>query len=226
MTETLAAFLAALALLVLNSGRPACEHALEILGRRLCWAWPSCAARRSSSGWHCAAWCWSFRPTAGAGAARGLLVRLGRGAGDQSLGDSQQRVFHKPIITTTHGGYTLSLGNNPQFYRHLSEQGWFVPLGRTDFHARSPMVGFPGEEEIDLDRQLYAASLRNDPRSPACFWSRALIGSAGCGDVCPLATDPNESYAQAFAASCGRAFLSGRVRAGRLGGLARRDEIG
>lgn len=29
------------------------------------------------------------------------------------------RVFGRPIVTTTHGGYTLYLGNNESFYRHL-----------------------------------------------------------------------------------------------------------
>ena len=31
-------------------------------------------------------------------------------------------VFGRWIATTTHGGYTLLLGNNPDFYRHLRQR--------------------------------------------------------------------------------------------------------
>ncbi len=33
-------------------------------------------------------------------------------------------VFGVPILTTTHGGYTLLLGNNPVFYQEVVEQQW------------------------------------------------------------------------------------------------------
>ena len=33
-------------------------------------------------------------------------------------------VFGVPILTTTHGGYTLLLGNNPVFYQEVVEQPW------------------------------------------------------------------------------------------------------
>ena len=33
-------------------------------------------------------------------------------------------VFGVPILTTTHGGYTLILGNNPVFYQEVVEQRW------------------------------------------------------------------------------------------------------
>ena len=33
-------------------------------------------------------------------------------------------VFGRPILTTTHGGYTLLLGNNPSFYNEVARQPW------------------------------------------------------------------------------------------------------
>jgi hypothetical protein len=33
-------------------------------------------------------------------------------------------VLGRPIITTTHGGYTLLLGNNPDYWREVVEQPW------------------------------------------------------------------------------------------------------
>lgn len=35
-----------------------------------------------------------------------------------------QMVMGHPILTTTHGGYTLLLGNNPVFYREVARQPW------------------------------------------------------------------------------------------------------
>ena len=35
-----------------------------------------------------------------------------------------QLVFGKPIFATTHGGYTLLLGNNPVFYKNVVRQPW------------------------------------------------------------------------------------------------------
>jgi hypothetical protein len=32
------------------------------------------------------------------------------------------KILHSPVITTTHGGYTLLLGNNAEFFRHVAER--------------------------------------------------------------------------------------------------------
>jgi len=54
------------------------------------------------------------------------------------------RVFGRPIATTTHGGYTLYLANNPEFYAHLRGQ---------DLLPWAPSVNFPGE----IFPQIYLA---------------------------------------------------------------------
>jgi hypothetical protein len=56
------------------------------------------------------------------------------------------RVFDKPIATTTHGGYTLYLANNPEFY------AW---LRGTDDMPWAPSVNFPGE--------VFSPSFANTP---------------------------------------------------------------
>jgi hypothetical protein len=42
-------------------------------------------------------------------------------------------VLGHPIWATTHGGYTLLLGNNPHYYRHLREAGPFLRWDPNDF---------------------------------------------------------------------------------------------
>ncbi len=54
-----------------------------------------------------------FAGWAGAGA---LLVSLWAGR--------NLAVFHTPLLTTTHGGYTLLLGNNPVFYDEVARRPW------------------------------------------------------------------------------------------------------
>jgi hypothetical protein len=45
-------------------------------------------------------------------------------------------VMGRPIASTTHGGYTLLLGNNQNFYEHLRKNGWHAPWNDTAFqHA-------------------------------------------------------------------------------------------
>ena len=44
--------------------------------------------------------------------------------------------FGTPIVTTTHGGYTLLLGNNPSFYEYLRSGSWGSVWNANDFHSQ------------------------------------------------------------------------------------------
>ena len=46
------------------------------------------------------------------------------------------RVFGKPILTTTHGGYTLYLANNPEIYTHYRSSSPFSLWNPEPFHER------------------------------------------------------------------------------------------
>lgn len=80
-------------------------------------------------------------------------------------------VMHKPIATTTHGGYTLMLGNNPFFYRHLKENGWFAPWDDLEFQSnwRKERAQFEHVDsaaelrEDQLAKELAMRAIRNDP---------------------------------------------------------------
>lgn len=47
--------------------------------------------------------------------------------------ERNRRATGYPVWATTHGGYTLLLGNNPLFYRHLETGGSFQRWDATDF---------------------------------------------------------------------------------------------
>src|SRR5205823_6741989 len=69
------------------------------------------------------------------------------------------RVFGKPIVTTTHGGYTFLLSNNISFYEHLRYPMTSLPwqphalfwLGGAD----DPFADPPPRDELATDRRQY-----------------------------------------------------------------------
>jgi hypothetical protein len=50
------------------------------------------------------------------------------------------RVFGKPIVTTTHGGYTLLLGNNNSFYDWLESDSTGLPWSAQAIAANNPLI--------------------------------------------------------------------------------------
>jgi hypothetical protein len=87
-----------------------------------------------------------------------------------------QRVFGKPIITTTHGGYTLYLGNNPEFFAYLQHSEHSLPWVPSDklflFHpyAVPPSRHF----ELGEDQLLYAAAKETIRQQPVTFLRACL----------------------------------------------------
>jgi hypothetical protein len=78
------------------------------------------------------------------------------------------RVFGRPIITTTHGGYTLYLGNNESFYEYLANDKsglpWTAPPIDLGIVTSSDPT-MPSETMFDQTYYRYARSaIRNSPR--------------------------------------------------------------
>ncbi len=92
----------------------------------------------------------SLRPLTAAGVIVSLNAVL---VGGWSL--RNQRHFDQPIWATTHGGYTLLLGNNPPFYEYLRERAWGI--------AWDPQFFF----------ERWEARTLADPRVPD-YWERDI----------------------------------------------------
>ena len=118
-------------------------------------------------------------------------------------------VFHRWIATTTHGGYTLLLGNNPDFYHHLATAPWGVPwwLPSDDYLLRTARA----ERPLDAQRidTLPAAQreLAEDQLAYDCARAHMAANPAACLHACayrlgqfwnpwPHATSPHESLAR------------------------------
>jgi hypothetical protein len=90
------------------------------------------------------------------------------------------RVLGEPIVTTTHGGYTLALANNPAYYDDVlndpsgtvwsgpGQAAWFVQVN-------TELAGLP---EPEADRRLRAAGLRMVVERPRDF-ARAALARLG-----------------------------------------------
>tara|TARA_R110000850_G_scaffold243873_3_gene368788 strand:- start:3217 stop:4581 length:1365 start_codon:yes stop_codon:yes gene_type:complete len=91
-------------------------------------------------------------------------------------------VFHAPILTTTHGGYTLLLGNNPVFYEEVVQQPWgTVWSGESldawqkslehDLEATVP----PVKSEQERDQWMYQRAKANIAAQPSLFVQSCLL---------------------------------------------------
>ena len=84
-----------------------------------------------------------------------------------------QAQFRRPIVTTTHGGYTLLLANNPMFYDWLRTgrwgSVWRADRFNADWDARRTA------DEVRADRQAYAETLETIRRQPAMFLDACLV---------------------------------------------------
>ncbi len=99
-----------------------------------------------------------------------------------------QRVFDRWIATTTHGGYTLLLGNNPDFYQHLAAaprgEPWLLPTDDylmeqcRELHSEmvAPRINLSGsEQELFDDALAYYCAREHIHAHPeqfvrACFY--------------------------------------------------------
>jgi hypothetical protein len=83
------------------------------------------------------------------------------------------REFGKPLITTTHGGYTLYLGNNDSFYTWLTQDRSGLPWDARGFDLslwrpwsfRAPVE----HKEFAIDEYCYRNAFQTIRRQPAVF---------------------------------------------------------
>jgi 4-amino-4-deoxy-L-arabinose transferase-like glycosyltransferase len=196
MTETLATFLAAASLASTSAAAEACGR------RRIVWA--ACAgaclglaalcrptflatlllvaggiAWTSSSNWR-----ERMRAPAVVLVAAGLMLL--------PWAARNWRCFGRPIVTTTHGGYTLLLGNNPDYYDFLRTAPW-----RTVWSAEQldrTLSAELGTDEAANDRREYQQAWQAIRRQPAMFAAACVHRVASLWGVLPHDVTAGESW--------------------------------
>ena len=130
---------------------------------------------------------WPSRARALAALAVGLAVVLGPWVA-RNLDH-----FGRPIVTTSHGGYTLLLGNNPQFYQYLRAGEWGTvwdvrELERARQQRRSPGL----VSELETDREAYQEALDSIRREPGMFAYSCVVRVGRLWAVLPHQLSPHE----------------------------------
>lgn len=222
MTETLAAFLAVLALAVLSrfdrqpgpgvAGLAGFSQGLAALCRPtfLPWLWLCLVAVVVEPALRKRRWANALACLAGAGIALG------------AWGLRNARQLGQWRLTTTHGGYTLLLGNNPSFYRHLRcgpwrgvwtaeelDRAWLrrghIPDARdprwADLAVGRRLDLAPGYlpanwSEFDDDRLAYALAFRYMGEQPAWCAVSCLLRVARLWALTPRPLAADESLAR------------------------------
>ena len=84
-----------------------------------------------------------------------------------------QLQFGRPIVTTTHGGYTLLVANNPEFYQWLGTGAWGsvwrADRFNADWNQRKP------HDELQADRLAYREAWQTIRRAPGTFFYACLV---------------------------------------------------
>ncbi len=83
-------------------------------------------------------------------------------------------VLGRFVVTTTHGGYTLLLGNNPVFYREVVQRPWGTvwsgeSLERWQEKLKREWRSTSSQGEVQQDRWLYRRAWRNISEQPVLF---------------------------------------------------------
>jgi 4-amino-4-deoxy-L-arabinose transferase-like glycosyltransferase len=199
MTETLAALLAVLALLAITRSARECSLGRALLCGALLGLCVLC--RPTFLVWFVGV-AIAF-PLACDGPRRFLRTAALVGAAAAVLAPwaiRNQFVFGWPVITTTHGGRTLLLANNPAFYEYLRAAPWGSTWDAKEFNrewkSQQTLIETPvglACNELDDDRRSYAQAWRNIKREPAMFAYSCLVRIGRLWGVLPHQTSPDES---------------------------------
>jgi hypothetical protein len=101
--------------------------------------------------------------------------------------------FGRPIVTTTHGGYTLLLANNPYFYDCLRNAPWGTVWENKEFDRAWLAKAPHGQaDEVRADRMAYAEAVENIRHEPATFCYACLVRVGRLFGVLPHQLTPEE----------------------------------
>jgi 4-amino-4-deoxy-L-arabinose transferase-like glycosyltransferase len=84
-----------------------------------------------------------------------------------------QLQFGRPIVTTTHGGYTMFLANNPEFYEWLGSGRWGSVWRAERFDAAWNERRL--HDELESDRLAYREAWQTIRQAPGTFCYACLV---------------------------------------------------
>jgi hypothetical protein len=97
----------------------------------------------------------------------------------------------EPVVGTTHGGYTLLLANNPDFYQWLRSGSWGSVWQADDFNA--DWNQFKPQNELRADDAARFAAIQNMRDDPKTFAYACLVRIGRFWSPLPHQTSADES---------------------------------
>jgi len=109
--------------------------------------------------------------------------------------------FGRPIVSTTHGGYTLWLANNPDFYEHLRTGPWGSVWNAAEFNAAWRVEAPQGApaDELAADDLAYANAWDTIRRQWETFLFSSLVRVGRLWSPLPHQLSPEERPATRLA---------------------------
>jgi hypothetical protein len=104
-----------------------------------------------------------------------------------------QIALGRPVLTTTHGGYTLLLANNPVFWREVVAgpnavwEGRSLDAWQRSLERETAADGVPALDEIACDRWMRDRAVENIRREPGMFLRSAFYRLGRFWDIAPAA---------------------------------------
>ena len=102
-------------------------------------------------------------------------------------------VFHAPILSTTHGGYTLLLGNNPVFYDEVVQKPWGTVWSGKSLNTWQQSLEDQISQEVpplkteqERDRWMYQRAKHNIAEQPDLFVSACILRFKRFWNLSPL----------------------------------------
>ena len=142
-------------------------------------------------------------------------------------------VFGQPILTTTHGGYTLLLGNNPVFYEEVVNRSWGTTWDAAS--GQRSQSSWIVEVQAEMDREIGADATesqrdrwmsrrawRNISDNPGSFFRACLLRLCRFWNIVPhgsagrAVSGPVLWTIGLFYSITGLGMLVGLIRLGRL----------
>ena len=138
-----------------------------------------------------------------------------------------QLVIGRPTPATTHGGYTLLLGNNPVFYHEVVDQPWGT-VWDTAARDRTQAAWLSGVEaelvsdraidEPSRDRWMYRRACQNIANEPGLFFRACGLRFVRFWNVIPLG--PSRDAIPHFVVWCVGLFYTFEILAFLAGAIA------
>ena len=130
-------------------------------------------------------------------------------------------VFGRPILTTTHGGYTLLLANNPVFYREVVDRPWGALWSEgslrewnAGLEAALRAENPPVEGEVARDRWMSARARQHMVEQPGMFVRACWLRFRMFWNVAPLDAS-TEVIEDAWRRACDRMGWRGGAAAAK-----------